>query len=292
MKKYLIFLSAALTLCLTACGQRTEEVASTAEPTQTPKPAVMVTATPIPTTTVTAVPTPTPTAVEATTVPKPPVTPLPTLKPVPTPSPVPVPTASPTPIPTPEPTSLPTSEPTAEPTGEAGPESTPELSDVPNDEAVLEAYRTAAEIYSWFAGYNDGGLMLDMEDTALQSDLTYFRVTRPGLGTMDELRGLLKSIFSDEIVDPLLSQGHFVETEKGLYALPAGRGSDVTKGSVVLSVLRLQDNPSLCLIQAEVELLEWAEEAQAPAVAGTQLYQFPYQRVGDKWVFTQFESIF
>ncbi len=289
MKKYLIFVSAALALCLTACGQRTEEVTSTAVPTQTPKPTVMVTAAPAPTAAVTAVPTPAPTA-EATVVPEPSVTPPPTLKPAPTPSPIPTPTNSP--APTPEPTPLPTSEPTAEPTGEAGPESTPEPSDVPNDEAVLEAYRTAAEIYSWFAGYNDGGLMLDMEDTALQSDLTYFRVTRPGLGTMDELRGLLKSIFSDEIVDPLLSQGHFVETEKGLYALPAGRGSDVTKGSVVLSVLRLQDNPSLCLIQAEVELLEWAEGAQTPAVTGTQLYQFPYQRVGDKWVFTQFESIF
>lgn len=144
---------------------------------------------------------------------------------------------------------------------------------------------------SWFAGYG-GDLALNYEDQVTQGDLTYCRVSRSDLNNMDELRGYLKQLFSDEIVDPLLSTGCFIETENGLYALPAGRGSDVTKGGVVLSVVRPPETPAQCLVRVEVELLSWPDGAGEPTVTGTQIYQFPYQKVGDKWVFTQFEAIF
>ena len=172
----------------------------------------------------------------------------------------------------------------------------PVLSEEPNrpsDESVLGAYREAAEAYSWFAGYSDAGLQLDTEEIQVQSDNTFYRVMRPGLESVDTLRAYLKTLLSDEIVDGLLSSHavSFIDGEDGgLYALPAGRGSDITKGAVTLIVLWPEEEPaSSCTVQATVEVLD-AENGFAPT--GQVVYTFPYAQVGDKWVFTHFESIF
>ena len=300
MKKLSALLVAALILGLGGCGQKPPaETPSAATAVPAVSPTAEVTAkpssTPVSTAAVPETPaaessTPAPTATTAMPAESPKPTPVP---PAPTPAPVPEPTESlcglplaPTPTPTPEVTPEPP--PTEEPA--PSPEPVPEFVS-PSDEEILAAYREAADVMSWFAGYG-GDLILNFEDQVTRGDVTYFRVNRSGWSTIDELRGYLKSLFSDEIVDPLLSMGCFIETENGLYALPAGRGSDVTKGGVVLSVLRTAETPALCIVQADVELLEWAQGAAEPTVAGHRTYQFPYQKVGDKWVFTQFESIF
>ena len=271
MKKRSIWLTAALLVGLAACSRAAVEV--TPSPPPTIEPTVERTATPVPTATAPLVPAPTtpeplPTAVE-------------TLPPPPTPKPKPTPTPAPTPEPTPEVI--------------ATPEPLPTEPERISDEEVLAAYRKAEEAYSWFAGYSDAGLMLDMEDTEARPDLTFYRVTRPGLGSMDELRGYLKSVFSDEIVDPLLAESpgvpHFVETDRGLYALPAGRGSDITKGAMTLEVIWPQEEALLCTVRARVEQLAPDEDGVLLPIGELQ-YDFPYQKVGDKWVFTHFESIF
>lgn len=282
MKKLLALLTAILLIGLGGCGQKPP--AETPPDTEIPaaSPAVTDTTQPDPT----PVPAATPQATQALESPapveSPDVAPSPETTPKPTPEPsvaaTPAPTAEPQPTPeAPDPTPMPTVTPPVE----------AELS----DEEILAAYREAASVMSWFAGYG-GDLALNYEDQVTQGDLTYCRVSRSDLNNMDELRGYLKQLFSDEIVDPLLSTGCFIETENGLYALPAGRGSDVTKGGVVLSVVRPPETPAQCLVRVEVELLSWPDGAGEPTVTGTQIYQFPYQKVGDKWVFTQFEAIF
>ena len=109
---------------------------------------------------------------------------------------------------------------------------------------------------------------------------------------MDSFRGYLKTLFSDEVVDGLLPMDgqQYVEIDGQLYVLEGGRGTDVTKGAVTLSVAWPQEAESLsCIVRAEVDLLDGETLS---TVVGSQVYEFPYQRVGDKWVFTQFESIF
>ncbi len=285
MRKLLALLTAAVLLGLGGCGQRPsqETPPATAQPVSSP--AVAVTKNPVSTPAPAVTPLVTRTPVSPAPAESPNTTPPPAATPKPTPpaAVTPEPTGSgdvPSPAPTPTP-EAPLPMPVVTPSGEA------EIS----DEEVLAAYREAANVMSWFAGYG-GDLALNYEDQVTLGDLTYCRVSRSDWNTMDELRGYLKQLFSDEIVDPLLSTGCFIETENGLYALPAGRGSDVTKGGVVLSVVRSPETPALCLVRAEVELLEWADGAVEPTVTGTQVYQFPYQKVGDKWVFTQFEAIF
>lgn len=184
-------------------------------------------------------------------------------------------------------------EPTMELTVE--PEVTPSAvtaAEGPSDEEVLRVYRKATEAYSWFAGYGDGGLVLDPEDTQARSDLTYFKVTASDLNSVNDVRAYLKTMFSDEVVDGLLTTGQerFLEMEGVLYALPAGRVADITKGGVTTAVLWPEEATHRnCTVQTTVEVLDPNNNF---AVTGEQVYSFPYVQVGDKWVFTQFESIF
>lgn len=166
----------------------------------------------------------------------------------------------------------------------------------PTDEQVLETYHTAREAYGWFAGYNDSGLMLDMDDSITLpaavggGEWTFFRVTRPGLESIETLRAYLKCLFSDEIVDELLKPANnlFVDgPQGGLYAMGAGRGANVNTGAVTEMVLWPEEGDGLCTVQVTIELL-W-EDPDFPT--GVRSYSFPYQKVGDKWVFTHFEAI-
>lgn len=172
----------------------------------------------------------------------------------------------------------------------------------PTDEEVLAAYNRAAEVFSWYAGYSDEGLALDGTDMIslplLENggEIVMFRVTRPGLNNMDELRAYLKTIFSDEVVDglmkdfPLGAAGFADGPEGGLYCSGAGRGSDISRGGVTVEVVwPLEEEPVQCTVRASVELLDLND---LQTVTGTQVYEFPYQKVGEKWVFTSFESIF
>lgn len=291
MKKELILVSAALLLALAGCGQSAESTPAPAETASQPA-AETVMPTPAP-----ATPAPVETAAPSEAVPSPADTPALEATPAPTESAAqPKPTQTPDPVPTEEPLPTPEVQPTQDPavaTVEPAPE--PER---PTDAEVLSVYREAAEAYSWFAGYNDSGLALDLTDgltlpLPTGGEGTFFRVTRPGLGSTEELRGYLKTLFSDEVVDGLLKDGSaaFADgPEGGLYTTGAGRGSNITKGGVTLEVIWPQEGePVLCTVQATVELLDLETLS---TVTGTQVYQFPYQKVGDKWVFTQFESIF
>lgn len=218
------------------------------------------------------------------------------LAPTPTPEGSMPPAASDTPMPSES------QEPTTQPSQTPGPEAPPVTPEPvrPTDEEVLAAYHDAAEAYGWFAGYLEPEL--DVADQITLSvaerggELTLYRVTRPGLSSLDELRVYLKSLFSDEVVDDLFKNGSatFADgPEGGLYTTGAGRGSDVTKGTVTLTV-EWNGEESLpgCTVKATVQLLTWDGNGGSPTVSGEQAYEFPYQKVGDKWVFTQFESIF
>ena len=150
---------------------------------------------------------------------------------------------------------------------------------------MLSAYREAQTAYNWFAvmtleGHQDGKV-------EYQGNL-YARVADERFPNMDSFRGYLKTLFSDEVVDSLLPlEGQqYVEIDGQLYVLEGARGMDITKGAITQSVVWPQeDDPLSCTVRAEVELLD---EETLSTVVGSQVYEFPYQKVGDKWVFTWF----
>ena len=209
----------------------------------------------------------------------------PTDRPLPTPS-APRETASPA-EPTPPPTPTPAIVPTAAPqeSSQPLPESpTPQETEAParqgpTDEEVLAAYREASSLYAWFAGYDDSALMLDFDDALVEPERTLYRVKKPGVETLESLRANLKNLFSDEIVDALLP------------VLPPEGAAPFDKGATLTAVLWPEGDPAptACTVRVTVELLD---SAGALAPDSPQIYDFTYAQVGEKWVFTNFDSIF
>ena len=288
MKKRSVYFIAILLAGLVACGGPEVEITPTPEPSPSVLPTKNITVPTAPAVEVTlAVETPEPSPEVTAPPPTPPVTPAPTPKPIPAPTP--------TPIPTPEPT----------PQVIATPEPIPPEEMKPSDEEVLAAYQAAEEAYGWFTGFFEwSDDFLDQEDIEKrpgpgEMELDYSRVIRPGLESMDGLRNHLKRLFSDEIIDPLLAKDlevpHFIETEKGLYILCAGVGGGLSDKGAVTSMTVLWpegETPVGCIVRVTQEKLEWNPENGEPMVNGEWVYEFPYQKVGDKWIFTHFESIF
>lgn len=197
-------------------------------------------------------------------------------------------TAEPTPEETGPAPAVPTAAPTPEPTPEPTPAPTPEPPRRPSDEEVLAAYGQAVEAYGWF---DLTTLPLDFTQPKTVGELTYYPVADDRFPTMDSLQAYLKGLFSDEIVDGLLPLDgeHYREIDGVLCAADAARGSDLTKGEITYCVVWPEGEPVSCTLRAEVEVLD---EADLTTVTGAQVYEFPYQKVGEKWVFTHFESIF
>lgn len=214
--------------------------------------------------------------------PAPQVSPRPTAEATPaaTPGETPAPPGTPSPAVPPR-TEPPVSTETPEPTPEPLPE--PEI---PADEAVLAAYARAEEAYGWFVM---GPPELDRGDQRTVGELTYCRVADPRFSTLVELRGYLKGLFSDELVEQLLPAdgGQFIEVDGTLYTIDGGRGSDVTKGEETVQVLR-DGTPGRCTVRVTVEVLD---PGQDYAAVGEEQHDFLYEQVGEQWIFTTFSAV-
>lgn len=314
MKKKCIIL-AALCVTLSACtGQPAQESApATAAPTavQTVKPTAVPT--PVVTTEPTAVHTEEPTSTPA---PTPMFTAAPTIQvsaspsveptapavvpPTPEVTPPPAESAALPPAPTESLCGLPLA-PTPTPEGGVPPAASESPAPIesqkparPTDEEVIAAYQAAREVVGWMTdsydveGYDDSGLALDGTDqqtltltlgNGAEETLVFDRITRPGLDSMESLWGYLKSLFSDEIVDDLMAfqVPVFVEGEEGgLYALPSQAKGFQQPGSTLTILWPEEEAPVSCRIRAVTG-------------GGEEYRESLYQKVGDKWIFTQFE---
>lgn len=314
MRKKQIILAAALCLTLAACGEQNTPVntpETSARPSAQPTESV-VASTAAPTSGATAEPSIRPTDVPVTVSAEPSASgselpsPLPSVEPTaavtstPEVTPQPAESAAQSPAPTESLCSLPVA-PTPTPEGSAPPSASEAPAPVesqrparPTDEEVLSAYKTAKEAMGWMTdsnsveGYDDSGLALDAADqqtltltlgNGTEETLVFYRVTRPGLDSMEALWGYLKNLFSDEIVDDLMAfqVPVFVEGEQGgLYALPSQAQGFQQPGATLTVLWPEEEVPVSCQVRAVIGNEEAVRESL-------------YQKVGDKWIFTQFE---
>lgn len=175
-----------------------------------------------------------------------------------------------------EPVPMPTPTPTA----------APELAEGPTDEEILAAYQMAEEAYGWFVLAPPE---LDRTEQRMVGELTYCRVDDPRFSNLAELRGYLKTLFSDTLVDQLLpiDGTQYVELDGVLYTIDGGRGADMTKGEETVQVLR-DEAPARYTVRVTVEVLD---PEQDYAVTGTEEHDFLYEQVGDQWIFTTFSAV-
>lgn len=203
----------------------------------------------------------------------------PDLSPIPVASEAVTPTPTPSPTPIPEATPAPT--PVSTPTVSAEPQ--PDDEGAPSDEEVLEAYRLAQEAFSWF---QVAPMSFDASDSREVDGTLYYRVDYPGINSLSVLRGYLKSLFSDALVERLLPYDgtQYIEVDGVLYVQDGGRGTDIYRGMEYTQVVR-SDNPNRLVVRATVEIVDPEQEG---AVTGTETYEFPYEKVGERWIFTDF----
>lgn len=156
----------------------------------------------------------------------------------------------------------------------------------PTDEEVLEAYRSAQEAFSWFQVTT---MPFDPEDSQEVDGVVYYRVDYPGISSLSSLRGYLKSLFSDALVDNLLPYDgtQYIDIDNVLYVQDGGRGTDITRGMEYTQVMR-SDNPNRLVVRSTVEVLD---PEQGGAVIGSVSYDFPYEKVGEQWIFTDFSLV-
>lgn len=182
-------------------------------------------------------------------------------------------------------TPMPSPETVATPSPEPSPEAvqTPEPEAAPTDEEVLEAYRLAQQAWSWF---QVSPMPFDPTDSREVDGVTYYRVDYPGISSLSALRGYLKSLFSDALVDTLLPyEGvQYLEFDGALFVQDGGRGTDIYRGAEYTQVMR-GDNPNRLAVLVTVEVVDPEQDG---AVTGTEEYEFPYEKVGERWIFTDF----
>lgn len=207
--------------------------------------------------------------------------PLPTPTPVESAGAVPTPTAAPTisPVPDLQPT------PTPEPEPEDTPDSEP-VEEAPSDEEVLECYRLAQQAFAWF---QVAPLPFDPTDSREVEGVLYYRVDYPGIGSLSSLRGYLKGLFSDALVEELLPYGstQYLDFDGVLYVQDGGRGTNLYRGAEYTQVMR-GDNPNRLVVRVTVEEVDPELD---DVVTGTVTYDFPYEKVGERWIFTDFSLV-
>lgn len=162
----------------------------------------------------------------------------------------------------------------------------------PEDKALGDYYE-AEEMWYWF----EGAMPLDESDQRTLRgggyDIICCRVDIPGVTTMDELRSRLSIRFSDELVTNWLMSSELLWDFDGvLYAIPAGRGSDITVASVDYAVELSGDNTA-GRVTATVHRQDFDEAKEEWDLTGeTDTVEFPFEITETGARFTYFESIY
>ena len=147
---------------------------------------------------------------------------------------------------------------------------------------IGEAYKKAVEAYGWFE--------LTTMPTACDTDgdvrehegQQYFRVVHENIKTLADLENYLRSLFSDDIVANLMfpeeGKKRYRDFDGILYAIPADRGTDISKGKETYEVVQESGN-SRIIFRVTVELL---------GELGYETHDFTCEKIDGRWIFSSF----
>ena len=139
-------------------------------------------------------------------------------------------------------------------------------------------FTRALEAWGWF---NGAPLETAAETRTAEDGGTWYPVEDSRFATVLDLRMYLKGIFSDEIAEELLSLGLYRDVDGALCcAGSAAAGPQLTDALVVV-----EEESSAKLVCRLEGTLTWPDGSR-PAEAVS--LSFPYEKVGDKWLFTDF----
>ena len=139
-------------------------------------------------------------------------------------------------------------------------------------------FTRALEAWGWFNG-------APPETTAdartAEDGSAWYPVKDSRFSTVLDLRMYLKGIFSDEIAEELLGLGLYRDVD-GALCCAQNAGAAPTLTGAQVQVERESDAKLLCRLEGTLTWSDGSRPAQAISVS------FPYEKVGDKWLFTDF----
>lgn len=158
---------------------------------------------------------------------------------------------------------------------------------MPDEETVRNAFEKALEVYGWF---DVCALDNDSADTVEHGGQTYNRVVSDAVPSYDALRTLVFDLFDTATGERLLQEDSetppYIDAGGALYTLDFARGVDMTRGDYELSVEPQDSGDILCRVT--VDTIEFGEGDDYRRVTGSDVRFYHYQRVGTRWVFTDF----
>lgn len=118
----------------------------------------------------------------------------------------------------------------------------------------------------------------------------------------ENFKNYTRTIFSDEFTDKLFKDNErYINLNGKLYAIIADRGSDISYHSRTFAVTKAEEDKVEYTIYAKYIKDEYFEdyfdgkwnETTVPAYAlETREYVYPREKINDKWVFTDFCSVY
>jgi hypothetical protein len=91
-------------------------------------------------------------------------------------------------------------------------------------DSILEDYEEAYRFWSWFHGMPS----IDEKDQIEVDDCWYGRLDQPGINSIADLKELLQTRFTDELIDKEFNFEYFKEIDGKLYIAEFARGSDIS----------------------------------------------------------------
>ncbi len=153
---------------------------------------------------------------------------------------------------------------------------------------MIFVYKNAVEAYGWFelTTLPTSGLLREYNGNS------YAKVNDDNFKTLADLENYLHMLFTDSIVNDLLHPKNGTERycniDGDLYAIPADRGTNITKGEEKYEII--SSNADTITFRVTVEILgEWDGNKQP--ITGYETHDFTYEKIGDKWVFTTFNLV-
>jgi len=151
---------------------------------------------------------------------------------------------------------------------------------------ILAAYERAQRIYSWF----DLEPLPTSGETAVWEREVYHRVDMEDMETLEDLRTCLRSVFSQELTDRLLTgetaRIQYRDIDGALYTAGDRRDREAGKGEARVDAEQLEE--TVYSVNVLVDLLDEDKET----VVGVESWSFPYVFEEDRWVFTDFSLVY
>lgn len=156
----------------------------------------------------------------------------------------------------------------------------------PSDEDVARLFAEAREVYEWYDGFR---YEVDNNDSYQDpsTGYLYYRLISPSVSSVKEMENRVRQYFSSEIADGLLSYNMYIDHNGAVYRIGADRGADITRGDIIsMSVTDRSD--SRIVYTVVVESLDF--DSGQPN--GSEKIEYILEKIGDQWLFTQFEALY